>query len=35
MHYFAIEMQWAELHDNATNLMHYNGLKERSCIIMD
>ena len=26
MHYFPIEMQWMQLHDNATYLMHYNGL---------
>ncbi|CAF3451337.1 unnamed protein product [Rotaria socialis] len=26
MHYFPIEMQWMQLHDNATYLMHYNVL---------
>ncbi|CAF3514508.1 unnamed protein product [Rotaria socialis] len=26
VHYFPIEMQWMQLHDNATYLMHYNVL---------
>jgi hypothetical protein len=32
---FPIGTQWTQLHDNATNCMRYNALKDISCIIMD